>query len=106
MRFYAVRAGKLVSVLEVPFGTESPAEITPVAMAQMIGLDMSIEGDTVTFTDQHDCPRVLASVDAELAHGLGPRYFGNVRRAYAEVCAAVGRWRWDGKRFVRQRGRP
>ena len=105
-RIYAVRGGQLLPVLDVPRATESPAEITPEAMAQSVSLDMSIEGETVTFTDNHDCPKVLASVDAEMAHGLGPGYFGNVRKAYAQVCAAVGRWRWNGTRFVRQSARP
>lgn len=81
-------------------------EITPTTMAQNVSLDMSIQGDTVAFTDKYDCPRVLATVDHELVHGLGPRYFGSVRKAYAEVCAAVGRWRWDGSGFVRQAGHP
>ena len=78
-RVYAARGRKLVSVLDVPFATESPAEDTPTAMAQNVRLDMSIEGDTVTFTDKGDCPRILASVDAALAQNR--RLFGEVRKA-------------------------
>jgi hypothetical protein len=100
---YAVVHEHLRKVFDAPFGVMTPSEEVPEAMALSVALDVSVDGDALVFSDKGDCPRVLASVDAQVAEEMnanGRSYSGDIRKRYAAVCATVGRWRWLAGHFV------
>lgn len=106
---YAVREGRLVAAMDAATQANgASSDEVPEGTAIGVGLDLVLRSGEIVLDDGGDCPRAIASVDANLA--TAPRgdhstreFFAGMRRMYSEVCANRGRWVEAGGRLVHAR---